>query len=87
MAGRSVAVRVSLERPSLGYANVLCLLVGEHCELCTKGREMKTCHLLVEGLGEQVHIVLVGLGLLKNWKETKTYKNDVYLLPKALDEK
>merc|ERR1711907_448878 len=25
--------------------------------------------------------------LLKNWKETKQYKNDVYLLPKALDEK
>merc|ERR1712107_850642 len=26
-------------------------------------------------------------GLLKNWKETKAYKNDVYLLPKELDEK
>merc|ERR1711959_231714 len=25
--------------------------------------------------------------LLKNWKETKAYKNDVYLLPKELDEK
>ena len=24
--------------------------------------------------------------LLKNWKETKAYKNDVYLLPKKLDE-
>merc|ERR1711963_1130181 len=31
--------------------------------------------------------VLGQLGLLKNWKETKAYKNDVYLLPKALDEK
>jgi adenosylhomocysteinase len=31
--------------------------------------------------------VLAQLDLLKNWKETKTYKNDVYLLPKALDEK
>merc|ERR1712091_647160 len=31
--------------------------------------------------------VLAQLDLLNNWKETKTYKNDVYLLPKALDEK
>merc|ERR1711871_934694 len=30
---------------------------------------------------------LAQLDLLKNWKETKQYKNDVYLLPKALDEK
>merc|ERR1719172_165979 len=31
--------------------------------------------------------VLAQLDLLKNWKETKQYKNQVYLLPKALDEK
>merc|ERR1712220_8676 len=31
--------------------------------------------------------VLAQLDLLKNWKETKAYKNDVYLLPKELDEK
>merc|ERR1712194_296213 len=31
--------------------------------------------------------VLAQLVLLKNWKETKAYKNDVYLLPKKLDEK
>merc|ERR1711933_147185 len=31
--------------------------------------------------------VLAQLDLLENWKETKAYKNDVYLLPKALDEK
>jgi adenosylhomocysteinase len=30
---------------------------------------------------------LAQLDLLKNWKETKKYKNDVYLLPKVLDEK
>merc|ERR1712139_86249 len=30
---------------------------------------------------------LAQLDLLKNWKETKAYKNDVYLLPKHLDEK
>merc|ERR1712166_619750 len=30
---------------------------------------------------------LAQLDLLDNWKETKKYKNDVYLLPKALDEK
>merc|ERR1712118_88369 len=31
--------------------------------------------------------VLAQLDLLKNWKGSKSYKNDVYLLPKALDEK
>jgi len=31
--------------------------------------------------------VLAQLDLLKNWKETKAYKSDVYLLPKNLDEK
>merc|ERR1712053_11622 len=31
--------------------------------------------------------VLAQLDLLKNWRETKAYKNDVYLLPKNLDEK
>merc|ERR1711956_202587 len=31
--------------------------------------------------------VLAQLDPLKNWKETKAYKNDVYLLPKELDEK
>merc|ERR1711912_159076 len=30
---------------------------------------------------------LAQLDILKNWKETKKYKNDVYLLPKELDEK
>merc|ERR1739848_233349 len=30
---------------------------------------------------------LAQLELLKNWKETAKYKNDVYLLPKELDEK
>merc|ERR1719421_2516075 len=30
---------------------------------------------------------LAQLDLLKNWKETHAYSNDVYLLPKSLDEK
>merc|ERR1712182_110829 len=30
---------------------------------------------------------LAQIDLVKNWKETKKYKNDVYLLPKELDEK
>merc|ERR1712154_302254 len=30
---------------------------------------------------------LAQLDLLKNWKGSKAYKNDVYLLPKDLDEK
>merc|ERR1712226_1096304 len=31
--------------------------------------------------------VLAQLDILKNWKETNAYKNEVYLLPKELDEK
>ena len=31
--------------------------------------------------------VLAQLDILKNWKETKAYKNQVYLVPKELDEK
>merc|ERR1711933_681923 len=31
--------------------------------------------------------VLAQLDILRNWKETKAYTNNVYLLPKALDEK
>merc|ERR1712194_281100 len=31
--------------------------------------------------------VLAQLDLVKNWKQKKAYKNDVYLLPKHLDEK
>merc|ERR1712093_423481 len=31
--------------------------------------------------------VLAQLDILKNWKESKGYKNEVYLLPKDLDEK
>merc|ERR1712125_77142 len=31
--------------------------------------------------------VLAQLDLMKNWKVTKAYKNDAYLLPKNLDEK
>merc|ERR1712151_591808 len=31
--------------------------------------------------------VLAQLDILKNWKETKAYTNNVYLVPKALDEK
>merc|ERR1712186_33591 len=31
--------------------------------------------------------VLGQLDILKNWKEGKGYKNEVYLLPKELDEK
>merc|ERR1712151_534821 len=30
---------------------------------------------------------LAQIDLLENWQTKKTYKNDVYLLPKALDEK
>merc|ERR1712014_134471 len=37
--------------------------------------------------GSFTNQVLGQLDILKNWKEGKGYKNDVYLLPKELDEK
>merc|ERR1711977_308773 len=37
--------------------------------------------------GIKVENIKPQVDLLKNWKETKQYKNDVYLLPKELDEK
>ena len=30
-------------------------------------------------------LVLAQLDVLRNWKETEAYKNDVYLLPTELD--
>ena len=48
-----------------------------------KGAETISKNILLRPTSE----VLGQLDLLENWKKGKGYKNDVYLLPKALDEK
>merc|ERR1711988_80581 len=62
--------------------DVIVLASGRLCNLgCATGHPsfVMSC-----SSTNQVH---AQLDLLKNWKETQAYKNDVYLLPKELDEK
>merc|ERR1712078_171897 len=61
---------------------IIVLASGRLCNLgCATGHPsfVMSCSFTNQVLGQ--------LDLLKNWKETKAYKNDVYLLPKELDEK
>jgi adenosylhomocysteinase len=61
---------------------VIMLASGRLCNLgCATGHPsfVMSCSFTNQVLGQ--------LDLLKNWKEKKGYKNDVYLLPKELDEK
>merc|ERR1711964_93979 len=61
---------------------VIVLASGRSCNVgCATGHPsfVMSCSFTNQVLGQ--------LDLLKNWKETKAYKNDVYLLPKELDEK
>merc|ERR1712217_441016 len=61
---------------------IIMLASGRLCNLgCATGHPsfVMSCSFTNQVLGQ--------LDLLKNWKEGKGYKNEVYLLPKALDEK
>merc|ERR1711977_386624 len=61
---------------------VIILASGRLCNLgCATGHPsfVMSCSFTNQVLGQ--------LDLLKNWKKEKKYKNDVYLLPKHLDEK
>merc|ERR1712072_537722 len=61
---------------------VIVLASGRLCNLgCATGHPsfVMSCSFTNQALAQ--------LDLLKNWKETKAYKNNVYLLPKDLDEK
>merc|ERR1711939_185646 len=61
---------------------IIMLASGRLCNLgCATGHPsfVMSCSFTNQVLGQ--------LDLLKNWKEGKGYKNDVYLLPKELDEK
>merc|ERR1719465_175590 len=64
-----------------GYG-VIILASGRLCNLgCATGHPsfVMSCSFTNQTLAQ--------LDLLKNWKEKGSYKNDVYLLPKKLDEK
>merc|ERR1711934_216628 len=61
---------------------IIMLASGRLCNLgCATGHPsfVMSCSFTNQVLGQ--------LDLLENWKETKAYKNEVYLLPKELDEK
>merc|ERR1712028_182756 len=61
---------------------IIMMASGRLCNLgCATGHPsfVMSCSFTNQVLGQ--------LDLLKNWKENKGYKNDVYLLPKELDEK
>merc|ERR1711972_1097402 len=61
---------------------IIMLASGRLCNLgCATGHPsfVMSCSFTNQVLGQ--------LDLLKNWKENKGYKNEVYLLPKELDEK
>merc|ERR1712231_26879 len=61
---------------------IIMLASGRLCNLgCATGHPsfVMSCSFTNQVLGQ--------LDLLDNWKKGKGYKNDVYLLPKALDEK
>merc|ERR1712137_62095 len=61
---------------------IIMLAAGRLCNLgCATGHPsfVMSCSFTNQVLGQ--------LDLLKNWKEGKGYKNEVYLLPKELDEK
>merc|ERR1719213_34265 len=60
----SVAVVVTLERPSDRNADVVGLFLREHSKIGTERGQVQLGHLLVQLLGQQVDIVLVGLDLL-----------------------
>merc|ERR1712118_439728 len=64
-APRLVAVRRRLVRAGLLDANVVGLLCRQHGQVGAELAEVQLCHLLVELLRQQVHLVLVlGLGLV-----------------------
>merc|ERR1711879_928413 len=59
-----IPVRVALERTLGLHADVVRLLLGELRQLCAQGGQVQARDLLVQGLRQQVDVVLVGLGLL-----------------------
>mmetsp|Transcript_71842 Transcript_71842/g.232493 ORF Transcript_71842/g.232493 Transcript_71842/m.232493 type:complete len:298 (+) Transcript_71842:120-1013(+) len=68
---RSVAVGVPLVWPRGRHADVVGLLLRQLRELSAQRRQVQPRHLLVELLGQQVDVVLVGLRLLPVLQEVE----------------
>mmetsp|Transcript_14139 Transcript_14139/g.37449 ORF Transcript_14139/g.37449 Transcript_14139/m.37449 type:complete len:510 (+) Transcript_14139:196-1725(+) len=67
----SIAVGVGLERASRAHTDVIGLLLRENRHLSAQGRQVQSRHLLIQGLGQQVHVVLVRLGGLPVVQQVK----------------
>merc|ERR1712176_1724553 len=67
----SVPVGVSLERASNLHTNVVSLLFRQLGQLGTEGWQMKSRDFLVQLFRQEVHLVLVRLGLLPVLQEVK----------------
>merc|ERR1712187_246456 len=71
----SVAVSVGLVRPAHLATNVVCLILGHLGKLRAECGKMQPCHLLVELLREQVHLVFVTFVLLRVFQEIELRKH------------
>merc|ERR1712032_1184519 len=71
----SVPVGIALEGPAHLHANVIGLLLRGHSELGAQRRQVQRSDLLVERLGQEIYIVLVGLRLLPVLQEIELSKH------------
>ena len=60
---RSIPVCVRLVRAPDLHTDVVRLLLAQCCHFSTKCRQVQSCNLFVQFLGEQIHLILVCLGL------------------------
>merc|ERR1712039_858319 len=60
----SIPVSVTLVRSSNLHANVICLLLTQLSETCTKSWEMEPRDLLIKLFRQQINVILVFLGLI-----------------------
>merc|ERR1711988_355845 len=70
-----VAVMIALEGPIDSHADVVGLLLGKCRQIGTQRRQMQLRNLLIQLLGQQVYIVLVGLCLLPVLQEVQLRKH------------
>merc|ERR1711957_849235 len=59
-----IPVVLWLEWLAVANTNVLCLLAGELGQICSQCWKVEHGNLLVQKLGQKVHLVLISLGLL-----------------------
>merc|ERR1719240_847331 len=72
--GNLIPVMLWLERLAIANTDVISLLVGEHSQVCSKSGKVQSCNLLVQKLGQKVHLVFVSLGLLPVVQQIKLSK-------------